>query len=168
MQTFYGDGTVEKVAQDAGYSSKTLYARKDVTGFLITWMSIMPGHNIFSVRRFFEEHPAITYTHVRMGMPSDRHGWDFEQAIEAMLAIEAGDPEWDEYEADHKRVVELPMSTDNFGRYLTFKRGGKPSNPIFRQRGNPFFVLKQATRAMWDYYRNNGGKEVEVIIREAK
>lgn len=163
MQTYYGEGTIENVANDAGYSPKTLYTRRDVSIFMVRWMSAMPDHSIFSARRFFSEHPAYTYTHVRMAARLD-----FEDAIDALLAVERGDPEWDEREKKHDREVSIPMSTDAFGRYITWKQGGKPSEPLFRERGHPLSVMYRASRKLMELARNNGHREVELIIREAK
>jgi hypothetical protein len=168
MQTFYGDGTIEKVANDAGYSPKTLYTRRDVSRFMLQWMSATKDCNIFSVRRISERFPEITYTHIRMATPSERRKWDFEDACDALQAIAMGDSEWDEYEEKHGRAVVLPMTTDAFGRYLTWKRGGKPHDPIFRGRGKPLWITGQAWNHMWDWAMHNGGKEVEIIIREAR
>lgn len=148
LEKRYGDGTVETIAQDAGYSDKTLYARQNVSVFLVAWCSAMPEHNIFSVRRFFDEHPGINYTHIRIAVPSERKKWDFEQAIEALLAVENGDPAWDAYEARHHRTVSLPMPTETFGRYLTWLRGGTPSSPIFRKRGHLLWIIKEDRKSV--------------------
>lgn len=169
MHTVYGDGTIEQVASDAGYSDKTLYSRKDVSLFCIRWMSAIPECNIFSVRRITEKFPEITYTHIKMALPSERREWDFEAAVDALMAIGDGDPDWEAYEAQQKRVVVLPMTTKEFGRYLTFKRKGTPRHPpIFSARGRPLSLLPKAWNQLMNWQVSRPHIEVEIIIREAR
>ena len=165
----YGDGRIDQIAHDAGYTDSTLYARKDVAVFAMAWLSAVPGCSIFSARRISECFPEITYTHVKMALPSERRNWGFEDACDALMAIMDGDPSWDAYEKAHDGVVILPMTTRTFGRYLTYKRKGRPRTPpIFSARGKPLWLLKQAWGELWRWQMHAGEKEVEVIIREAK
>lgn len=168
LQTFYGDGTIDAISRDAGYSPTTLYSRKDVAIFIVAWASAICNGNFFHARGIFDENPAITYTHVRMAIPNSRWEWDFEDACDALVAVTDGDPEWEEYEKQRKREVILPMTTDAFGRYITWKRGGQPSNPIFKARGRPLWLLKQAWGELWRWERTAGGGEVEIVIREVR
>jgi hypothetical protein len=163
MHTFYGGGVIQKAASDSGYDEKTLYARRDVALFILQYASALG--NFFSARSIFENQP-ITYTHYRIALP--REGWDIEDAIDSLMAITDGDTLFEEWlwKREGRKLI-LPMTTRQFGQYISYLRGGRPRpRPIFEGRGSALDVLKSAWSELVG--KGQGGREVKLTIKEPR
>ena len=167
MTTFYGGAVIEHAAREANYSAKTLYARRDVAIFMCQIApALSESKSIFSVRRFLDENPEISYTHLRIALP--KSGWDIEEAIESLLAIANGDTDFEAWLMKQEvRPLILPMTTAQFGQYVSWLRGGKPRpRPIFEGRGTALDVLRNAWNEIKQ--RGQGNKEVKLTIKEQR
>jgi len=169
MSTFYGGAVIEHAAREANYSAKTLYTRREVAIFMCQIApALEESKSIFSVRRFLDDNPEITYTHLRIALP--KSDWDIEQAIESLLAIANGDSEFEEWlqKQEHRPLI-LPMTTAQFGQYVSWQRGGKPRvKPIFKERGSPLDVLARAWAKGKEWQAKHGARDIEVTIKEPK
>lgn len=165
----YGESNMDTAARMAGVSPQTLYARRDVAIFICQISRIFrKDTRKFSPGRFFEDNPEITYTHLRITMP--KSDWDIESAIESLMAISYGNPEFEKWlRKQEDREIILPMTCRQFGQYVSWLRGGKPRpKPIFKARGRPLEVLRAAWNVVREYGMRNGGRDVEVTVREPR
>lgn len=134
-ESMYGEGVVRELARDAGYGRSTLYEYADVMRFLVAWQGL-------SARRTFENHPMLTYSHLRRAMRIT----DFEERIDALLQSEVEG-----------------LTPDEFGVYVS-KLLGKtvPAPPLAEFQG----WYTEVNRAWLTLRARLAGKRVKVTIRE--
>jgi hypothetical protein len=130
----YGAGVIDALARDSGIPRASLYEYAGITRFLLAWKGI-------SARRIFEDHPMLTYSHIRRAVRLE-----FEEAIDALLHAE-----------------NEGMTPDQFGVYVSELQGKPVHLPIFKQAGADNEVI----RNFLQNYRVTG-KRIEVIVREVK
>ncbi len=152
MDKRYGSQLMVNLAKDANIGRATLYEYARVACFLVEWLQ-------FSARGIFRDFPFLTYSHIREAIANLD---DFEERIEALMAVADGDREYPEYSTS------LPMTVDQFRAYLgalTGKHSGfAPPAVLWRGRGTGFQVFQdlQRERSRW------GARRVEIIVRELK
>lgn len=113
----YGESYVEAIVQESGLQKSALYSYV-ATAKLITALCDNKAWNTKNSTRveFLDNYPAITYTHLRAALPAkDERIFSYEDALDALRALEDGDPRPEFAEFNES----LPMSTGMFERYIT-------------------------------------------------
>jgi hypothetical protein len=132
----YGAGVVNTLARDTNISRASLYEYATVMRFLLDWKAL-------SARRIFDDHPTLTFTHLRIACKLA-----YEEAIEALLKAE-----------------EEMMTPDKFGVYVAKLRGRTvPAEPLFDAEGRGHEVMTLLSRNL----RGWSDRRVRVVVREVE
>lgn len=135
----FGAGTIERAGKDANIRRTSAFAYKKVSCFLVRWLG-------YGSRRFYDEHPTIAYTHVRMAVEA----WpdDIEFVIEALECAETES-----------------MTPDRFAVYIAKQKGKHvPPEPLFDQTGKGWQVWNNL-RVLIGAFKH---KEIRITIREVQ
>lgn len=132
----FGAGTIERAGREAHIKRSSSFAYVKVSCFLIRWL----GHG---AKRFYDEHPALAYSHVRAAVEAFD---DMELVIEALECAES----------------EL-MTPDQFTVWLSQQKGKQPPpSALFDQTGNALQVFENLRKMLFQFHN----KRIRVVIRE--